>query len=214
MSYILEALKKAEAEREKGHVPGLRSQDWSSQAAQPTAGTRPNQLTWALGVAVLVAAGVGFALWQQHRAPESPPPPQVAPSSEWPALAQPQVAAASQASATPVSPPSPTPALAPAPVAAAPAVAKPKVPKPLASAASAPEGVLAWAELPASVRQKLPKLQWGGAMYSPEPSARMVIINDHVLREGDQVAPGVILEAIEAKSVVLKVQGQRARWGG
>lgn len=215
MSYILEALKKAEAEREKGQVPSLHSQEWASQAAPPTARFWTQWSRGVLGLLVVAAAGLGLALWFQSAGPESP---LLAQAEQGPTLMPSAAATASQVSAAaqqaPQSTAAPLPTPAPNSVAGASAPTKPTEVKRSASAASAPERVLAWLELPASARQKLPKLQWGGAMYSPDPSARMVIINDQVLREGDQVAAGVTLERIEAKAVVLKLQGQRVRWGG
>ena len=89
---------------------------------------------------------------------------------------------------------------------------KPKLAKHHAPAASASEGILKWADLPPVERDKLPKLHWGGGMYSPDPSARMVIINEQVMREGDALGAGLVLERIEAKALVLNRKGQRIRW--
>jgi general secretion pathway protein B len=49
----------------------------------------------------------------------------------------------------------------------------------------------------------------GGAMYSQTPANRMLIINGQVVREGDTIAPGLVLEQIKLKSAVLKVKGLR-----
>ncbi|MDZ7811890.1 MAG: general secretion pathway protein GspB [Ideonella sp.] len=68
-----------------------------------------------------------------------------------------------------------------------------------------------WADMTPVQRQALAKLTWGGAMHSTDPSARMVIINDQVVREGDALGPGLVLERIEAKAAVLNLQGQRIR---
>ena len=104
---------------------------------------------------------------------------------------------------------------------AAPAVAKPKasapavaatasVPSPTASAATSAEARLyTLSELPEDVRAGLPALAVGGAMYSQTPANRMLIINGQVFREGDTLAPGVVLEQIKLKSAVLKVKGLR-----
>ena len=65
------------------------------------------------------------------------------------------------------------------------------------------------AELPEEVRAGLPALVVGGAMYSQTPANRMLIVNGQVYREGDAVAPGLVLEQIKLKSAVLKVKGLR-----
>jgi len=65
------------------------------------------------------------------------------------------------------------------------------------------------AELPDTVRQQLPALAISGATYSENPQYRMVIVNGQVLHEGDTAAPGVVLEKIRQKEVVLRTQGYR-----
>ncbi len=65
------------------------------------------------------------------------------------------------------------------------------------------------AELPPDVRAGLPPLAISGAVYSPTPSARMVFINGQVLREGDAVVNGVVLERIGASASVLSVRGTK-----
>jgi general secretion pathway protein B len=58
-------------------------------------------------------------------------------------------------------------------------------------------------------RRALPTLVIGGAMHSDNPGSRMLIINNGVYREGDQPAPGLVLEEIRLKSAVFRYQGQR-----
>ena len=60
MSLILDALRKADAERERGSVPSLHSQPVVPPSAEtaPQARARPNWLWIAIGVAVGLAAGV------------------------------------------------------------------------------------------------------------------------------------------------------------
>ena len=64
-------------------------------------------------------------------------------------------------------------------------------------------------ELPEDVRAGLPALTVGGAMYSQTAANRMLIINGQVVREGDTLAPGLVLEQIKLKSAVLRVKGLR-----
>ena len=65
------------------------------------------------------------------------------------------------------------------------------------------------AELPDTVRQQLPALAISGGTYSENPLYRMVIVNGQVLHEGDTAAPGVVLDTIRQKDVVLRAQGYR-----
>jgi hypothetical protein len=49
----------------------------------------------------------------------------------------------------------------------------------------------------------------GGAMHLPDPAARMLILNGQVHREGDTVAPGLVIEEIQLRAAVLVLRGQR-----
>ena len=75
MSYILDALRRADAERSRGAVPGLHSQSLPDD--EPAARDR-RPLIWAAGAAgVLVVAGAAvllFGPWHAAPAPDAPPP--------------------------------------------------------------------------------------------------------------------------------------------
>lgn len=64
-------------------------------------------------------------------------------------------------------------------------------------------------ELPEDIRRELPQLTVGGAMHSDVAANRMLVLNGGVFREGDQPAPGVMLEEIRLKSAVLRYKGHR-----
>lgn len=64
-------------------------------------------------------------------------------------------------------------------------------------------------ELPDDIRRELPQLTVGGAMHSDVAANRMLVLNGGVFREGDQPAPGVLLEEIRLKSAVLRYKGHR-----
>lgn len=97
MSYILDALKRAEAERERGAVPGLHSQPMARPATTPTHGAQRTVVWLVAGssLALVVLAAV-FWFW---RAPAPQAPASVA-------LATAPVAP----NPLPLSPPSPAPA--------------------------------------------------------------------------------------------------------
>ncbi len=120
--------------------------------------------------------------------------------------AQPPVAKAkAEARSVPLGEPAP----APAPLTKAVPTPAP-APAPTASAATSVDARLyTLSELPEDVRAGLPALTVGGAMYSQTPANRMLIINGQVFREGDTLAPGLVLEQIKLKSAVLKVKGLR-----
>jgi general secretion pathway protein B len=69
--------------------------------------------------------------------------------------------------------------------------------------------VPALSELPADLRAAVPALNVSAAVFSPTPSARMLFVNGQMLREGEQIADGLVVERIGASSSVLSVRGQR-----
>lgn len=236
MSYILEALKQSEHARQQGKAPALNSLPPLLAPPRETTGRRPPAyLLLALGLA-LVGAGLGWwRPWQsaatgtvvqappaETPAPRSAPPAPVAPApaalaaSPAPATERPGPAVASQPpppSAAPeaplirldppTTPDSPAPALAAAPETIHPAAA-PALPTP-------PERVLGFHELPAELRQSLPRLSLSGFSYAEEPQLRMAVINERILHQGDQAAPGIVVERIAGDGVVLNYRGFRFR---
>jgi len=61
--------------------------------------------------------------------------------------------------------------------------------------------------MPDSVRQTLPVMKFGGAMYSEDPGLRMVILNNQVFHEGDTPAPGVKVLRIQRRSALIGYRG-------
>ena len=228
MSYILDALRRAEAERQRGAVPGLQDQPQplSAPAAAPAADPSRAGLR-ALAAIGLLATGGAAAWWWLKPPAAAPMAPVVAV-----APAQPVVQVAPPSPPAPVAPAPVVPAAvssAPAVAAATPALVLPPIPAqpaepaaeppkkpasrpaaaaPVAPVAPAPDAVRRQ-DLPENVRQQLPALTVAGATYSENPRYRMVIINGQVVQEGDTAAPGVVLETIRQKEVVLRAQGYR-----
>lgn len=90
--------------------------------------------------------------------------------------------------------------------------ATPAAPDPLRVDSSLREAgpkIVPMQELPDEIRRELPQLTVGGAMHSDVASNRMLVLNGGVFREGDQPAPGVMLEEIRLKSAVLRYKGHR-----
>ncbi|NRF72111.1 general secretion pathway protein GspB [Aquincola sp. S2] len=208
MSYVLDALRRADAERQRGALPGLQSQPLAPADA---AAARPTGRRMVLGAAALglLVIGAGAAWWALLPQPPAP----TVPVAAAPALVTPTPAPARPASVAP------SPAL-PLPLPVAPPAAKAEpayLPKSAASAAAPappatpapPERLPTLAELPEAVRRTLPTLQAGGAMDSPQASARLLILNGQPFREGDQLAPGLTLQTIRLRSAVLDYRGTR-----
>lgn len=280
MSYILDALKRADSERVRGNVPTLRDQPMTASSNSAELARSGMARTLALGagaVAVAVAAGLAWRLMAPD-VPETPAPAKLAsnapaetpPSPVAQAVGKAQLPVAEPKSKKSVEPlgsdeesappqaaskepsrqassPSDTEgklraAMAPAeisPAERAPESAKPRAqsvakpqPKPekldkeevmpssqmpgmavdaiaAQSQASSKPNIVALADLPQAVRQRLPKLIISGATYSDNPAWRMLIINGQVFHEGEKPAADVQLEQIRPKSAVLNYKGQR-----
>lgn len=217
MSYILDALRRAEAdrERERGRVPGLHTQPLPGSEAAPAAGQR-RWLPWA-GGGLLLLAGIGAGSWwagspQEAPAPVQPAPPvaATAPVAMPAPVAQPVASAPAPqpaASESPYLAPAPPPAAVtaePRRSAAAPALAAPPAPEPEAR-------IPRLAELPESLRRELPKLTISGSVYSDDPASRFVMVNGEVTREGARLGPDLVLEQIGPRELVLRFKGQRFR---
>lgn len=226
MSYILDALKRADAERERGHVPGLHTRSTPEFDAPAPRAARLGARRWRLALALLLALGAAM-WWRLGAAPPAPvaaAPEAVAPPVEPPVSTD-------SVSQTRNPPPPALPILAPAPprppvkamVAAAPTAPKPNgapgaapagAPAADATATAAPAApVRSFAELSPEARARLPAVKVSGSTYSKNPALRMLIVNGKVVEEGGEIAPGLTLEAIEPRSAVLNHQGLRYRIG-
>ena len=214
MSYILEALKKAQSERQLGTAPTIHTMPIPTASGERDPRERLPWLVAAGGVLLALAAGLMW--WRQGAAPAAPAAPAVLEVTQAPAPA------------VIVVPPSPPPAAAvpvpvqvPVQVAAAPPAVQPKPappPKPVApapardGATAAPEENLPFlAQLPEQVQRELPKLAFGGYMYSKNPADRLLLIDNVLRHEGQEVAPGLVLEQLQPRAAVMNYRGTRYR---
>lgn len=237
MSYILEALKKAQAERQVGELPTIHAPQLQEvKTGSPGAALRKPVFV-ALGGMSLALAVLSVLLWRQ---PASAPAPAVPQAPPLPAPVAALPAPVPQIIPVPVPAPVPTPvsvpqaAPLPAPVVAVvapPAVvatvakAKPApLPKPVAASPPAPapvtarapeaavdEAVLNLRDLPEPIQRQIPPVVLGGYMYSKNPADRLILIDKVLRHEGEEVAPGLTLEKLQAKSAVFSYKGYRYR---
>lgn len=204
MSYILDALQRAEAERTRTSVPGLHARPATLPLARDAARLR---WQWALAGALLSGLGA-LTGWYWQTLNNSKPSPVVAPT------------VAAQAAVT-VVPGVQTTSIMPATAASMPVFptgassAPPSVAlnhtaeKSALPAASALPPLLG--ELPAVLRQQIPVLTINGVVYSDQPTQRLLLVNNLVLNQGSQVASELKLEEIHAKESVFNFRGTRFR---
>ena len=214
MSYILDALRRADAERQQGGVPGLHTPA-SSQAALPAP---PSQwLLWCGAAALLLMLAGALAWWWTRpavvvvnavAAPSTAPStlPAARPATAPAAVDLPPPATAAPlpivVSAAPVPAAVPTAVPTPVPEAVRTAPASAALPAP------APRTVLLQ-QMTSDSRRELPPLVVGGSVWSDSAASRFVILDGQVLREGETVAPGLVLERIQPKSVLLRWRDMR-----
>lgn len=208
MSLILDALKQADSERARGSVPGVFSQPLQS-TGEPAPSARWGLLVWLLLAAAAGAALLWFAGPDLLR-------------EAGPGKATPSQVPATVAQPAPVAVPASTAMFHAAPVVSAqpaepaplPAVAERALPSGLeapampATQASTPP-VPSAAELPASVRSGLPSVLITGHTYSDNPTLRMLMIDGHMVVEGQAISPGLRLERIGPHQAVFNHRGTR-----
>nr|WP_315216867.1 general secretion pathway protein GspB [uncultured Duganella sp.] len=238
MSYILEALKKAQAERQLGnsptlHAPTLQSVDRSAAGGR----LKKPLLLLIVGMGVVIAALLVMLL-KPAAAPADAPVVQGGPGAPAPA-APPVPAAPVLATQTPVQVVADNAAPLPAPVAAlpppvarlAPAPRKHAEPQtvqaaPQAGANASPtaapgaqakapaafeEPVQNLRDLPEPIQRSIPQVAVGGYIYSKNPSDRLLLIDKVLRREGEEVAPGLKLEKLNPREAVFNFKGYRYR---
>jgi general secretion pathway protein B len=220
MSLILDALRKADAQREGDPARGIHARpvQASSQLRRPA---EQQRRFWLWGAAAVLGAGLlALAAWQLAGPVAAPTPAARSPmSAAPPALSTSPAASAAPANEVLPAAAAPPVLAVPPPRAAAPALPGRTASKPAAAAsapASAPASaaaaqgrVLAVNELPADVQRDLPKLVISAGVYSDNPAQRLLIVNGQAVAEGAEPVPGVLLEQIRARTAVLKFRGYR-----
>jgi general secretion pathway protein B len=224
MSYILDALRRADSERERGRVPGLHAQTATATADDDDLPDGRGGMRWGFVASLLGLALIVVFAWMAFGRDKpievivsAPPPPQPMPAPPPPApvaMAQAPVAAPAPAP-VPESVAAPTPAPAAARTAAAPEkpqrkpVPAKREPARVATPPVDETPAVPVSELPADVRRELPTLAISGATYSASRASRMLIVNGQLYHEGDIIAPNVHLEQIRLKSAVLRYKNYR-----
>ncbi|HSY26242.1 MAG TPA: general secretion pathway protein GspB [Burkholderiaceae bacterium] len=236
MSYILDALKKAESERKLGFVPNVHTAAPNAVSASNEHNSR-KWLPWllaALTLAILLPVSAWLQVWRQQ-APTTPIPTantvaatpaiveKTASVAATPAV--PQVKPESVPAATPASKPLfAKPAKATVPAQVPPPIVKSNEPAPIAAIAATPvtepssaspqpdeNQVGTIRDLPQNIRLEIPAFVVNGYIYAKNPADRSVLINQRLLHEGDQIAPELMLEKMIPKGAILNYKGYRYR---
>jgi general secretion pathway protein B len=245
MSYILDALKKAESERTLGSVPNVHAQPvplsfidrelpwwrrplaWSVPALVLATGMLVWSEPWKTGSAVtaITPSPTRMALPSTSNAsgailPSAPPAAEVTVAAPSIPAAPPPIEAAPSRKAVPVASGKPGTVLK----LASKQVEKNSTPPAASSepqlagkteaapAAASPDDIgVTLRELPSNIQREIPSLTIGGYIYAGNPAERSVLINNRLLREGDQIAAGLTLEKMMPREAVLNYRGYRYR---
>ena len=233
MSYILDALRKSDQQRQRGATPTLLTAQ--VMAAEPR---RPEN--WIYGLIAAVLVGAGIVIGWLHPWQSEPPAPEGAnvareviaaksresnprPTAPAPVTAAPEPVSKDRNRNQARDRPAPsisnaeTRGMPPNAVTTAPEVAPTAVPeKPvtagLADSASE-QRAMTMGELPLAIRQELPSMQISLHLYSTRPWNSFVSINNQMLQEGAYPAPGLRLEQITPDGMIFSYKGYRFRRG-
>lgn len=222
MSYILDALRKADAQRERDSSRGIHAHP-TPPGASASNGARAPRLWGAAAVAIGLA---GWGVWHfsQDKAVAAAPPVAANPPPATTATPVPATAPVVAESTAPVEPPQVAADVVPPPEPRRPelplqpprmgGMARPVPPmSPPQGARVAPVTAppIAQAAPPTPAVTGLPpdapRVAISGGVYSPSPAQRMLIVNGQVFNEGSEVAAGLTIEKIEPRNAVLKFRG-------
>lgn len=213
MSFILDALKKAESERNRRVAPVL----MDARVAPPRRSWPA--WAWALGAVLVVNLGVLAWLLLRDDRPEGSEM-QIVGVSAPGANTSPPVAEGVAGSSPAAGAPAPAGgSAAPASNALPAGSAAPAVPAPApatTAAVAAPQPAIDPTTLPSlgelrAAGVSLPDMELNLHVYDPTPTHRSVWLNGQRLREGEYTPDGVKVERILPASVVLEASGRRFR---
>jgi general secretion pathway protein B len=205
MSYILDALKKSDQQRQRGAMPTL-----PSAQATMAAPKRSSSVFYGGLAAILLCAGIAIGWlhpWQteeplhaaEHFAAR-PAIPNTNQSALTPRFVQPEMAGKPEQELP-----------APNPVPAAPAFTPqdPAIP----ATAEQEQKVTPLSELPLAIQQEIPDMKIQLHSYSNKSVNSIVSINSRMMKEGDSLAPGLKLEQITPDGVIFSYKGYRFQRG-
>jgi general secretion pathway protein B len=232
MSFILDALRKSEHDRQRATGPGI--------ADMRPGVPRSRFPLWAVAIAALLLVNIAVVLVLVLRnpdahaaqamdrlavatAPDTAAPteqPAAAPPAQNPPAASPPATTGAQAAPTPnvTSDAGGEPATVPEPASTsqfpaptAPATADPQLHTPASPAGDEPEifeSLPTLSDLGAQGSQ-IPELHLDIHVYAARPAERFVFLNMHKYREGGQTPDGTVVERITRDGVVLRHRGVR-----
>lgn len=209
MSYILEALKKADRERSLGDVPDLETAHWGERSRR-----RSYRWVWVV-VALLVVNGALLAVLLGRN--DDPGvagqlPKRLVPGNDTATVQSPrQITRPREPVYMPPVVQTPASAVRQTPVVTTqPAYIRQPVPEVAPAAAPASSsGVPYWDDLPLEYRSGFMLPHIDVHVYSEDPARRFILVELQKYREGEALENGAVVEVINADSIQLYYQGTR-----
>lgn len=209
MSYLLDALRKAERERNLGRVPALSASDNDTTTVSTS---RISAWVWAVVTALVLLNVAALAtLWWFNSAATMPPTQQVptAVSSEPEPAPPTTIATQSKGVANPSAPPSDAAHSVPAP--ALPSPAPEPEPRQQVILTSPDEDVPHYNALTPTQRSQIPALAISGHLYSSIPGRSFVLVDGRRYHEGARLPQGPAVMLIDEEGALFKFQDIRYR---
>ena len=186
MSYILDALRKAEAERERGTVPGIHAQPVRQVSAEAAARAAMPTWVWAVVAACVVLAGL--LVWQMVRRGSDAVAPVVTAAA--PSASAVTVTPTATVLATPATATTPTPT--PTPMTASPAAPPAVTATPPAKSPPLPAIAAALREAVPAVRKPAPTASAAGTSPTPAAAPPVVLAAAQPAAMPQPVSPGAV----------------------
>ncbi|MGB5275719.1 MAG: general secretion pathway protein GspB [Gammaproteobacteria bacterium] len=210
MSYILDALNKSEQERGRGNAPSVQTLHTTGQNYPAT---KTHYWPYILLVAVFVNIAALLYFITADTRVEQPAPTQQSLARIEPRHAEiPEAPAKTQDTASIVQEPANEIIYKPVSM---PAVTQAAVRPTYEITDTAPtaytpaqSAMLQRDELPTSVQQHIPIMEFSAHVYSSNPLHRSIVINGRFMEEGDQLASDLTLSEITPKGAIFNFQGQ------
>jgi len=205
MSYILEALKKSDKERQRDEIPDLQA----DHSLPPLRRQEKKPSSYRMFVVLIAGLACAGSLWYWLSERKTAAPVNISQ----------QIASAPAPAPAPVGEKQPSVKSQPAekpvvvPVVIKEEIAKNSPPLPVETIPSPPPispetktVVPLMEDLPLSIRAGIPDLTFAGHVYSDLAKKRLIIINNRIVREGDLIDNGLSLEQIDSDGVVLRYE--------
>lgn len=215
MSYILDAVRKSDMQRQRRRGETVRLPVLLDEVDGPK---RPAFIAYAVSASLLVAGGIAIGLllpWQDEAVGPTATKVAISATSMLPRQMPPSQGDAHQppggskgSLALMKMEPLAAPVVSQKVSQNVPLSAEPE--RPLTAAPdSSREGrtIIAMEALPRSIQQELPRMEISLHAYSSKAGERLISINNRLLREGDFLVPGVRLEQITLDGMVFSCKG-------